>query len=308
MNRRKFLKLCGLAACGAGFGFGTTGCAVPPKNINWSEVPDKEFSLDAFDDWFIFHKLYNGPNPNLNITQRGHNGTMEANIKDSNLATPGVDYTSGVLYATAGGQVARISDIDKLGTGRLGGYTVWISHPIAGPNMLDWVITTRYAHVYKPKLEVGDMVKRGDKIADVMYRDVAKLILARWQYFVDPDNYGKNQSYMDYWDGKTDLDIENPRERCLKQEQIYWELRGKASQWLYEKLRNSFPKSHRNDTRNIYAGKKHLWDFVEMFRYIEELYIIKPQFFPGLERNEFNKLKKEFYANQPIVLTLPLKE
>jgi hypothetical protein len=302
MNRRSFLKLCGLAAHGLSFGFGTTGCAIPPKDINWSEMPDKEFSLDKFDDWFITHKLYNGVNPNLKITQLGKNTTTKAAINSFNNSTPGIDNHSGGLYAAAGGEVARIIDLDKIGTGRAGGYMVYVSHPVAGPNMMDWVITTSYAHIYQPKLEVGQRVERGDKIADVLYPDIAKLMLQRWQYFVDPDNYGQNHSYMDYWDGKTDFDIQNTRERCLKQEQIYWEIRGKASPWLYEQLRNHFPKSHRKD-----QIKNHLWDFVEMFKYIEGLYNIKPHFFPKLDKQEFVALKEDFYANQPIILTLPLK-
>jgi hypothetical protein len=299
MNRRTFLKFCSLATHGLAFGFGTTGCAIPPKDIKWSELPEKDFSIVAFDDWFITHKLYNGVNPNLKITQRGKNTTTKAAINSSNNSTPGIDYQSGVLYAAAGGEVARIIDLDKIGTGRAGGYMLYVSHPVAGPNMMDWVITTSYAHIFKPQLEVGQRVERGDKIADVLYPDFAKLMLQRWQYFVDPDNYGQNHSYMNYWDEKTDLDIQDTRERCLKQEQIYWQLRGKASPWLYEQLRNNFPKSHRNDFK-----KKHLWDFFEMFRYLEELYNAKPNLFPNLDRTEFNILKEEFYANQPIVLTL----
>jgi hypothetical protein len=306
-TRREFLKRTAIGGTGLALGLGTNACVgMVPKDINWSEVPDKEFSLDKFDDWIVAHKLYNGINPNLKKMQLSSNpgcyfkGSLGAQFSGS-YATPGIDYQSGVLYASASGEVARIVDLKDVST-RLGGYMVYISHPTAGPNLADWVIITMYAHIYKPNLDVGQKVERGEKIADVMYPNHAKLMLKRWQYFVDPDNYGQNQSYMDYWDGKTGLEIENTRERCLKQEQIYWEIRGKANPKLYAELRNHFPKSHRNDGKH-----KHLWDFVEMFRYIEELYRIRPHFFPGLEQEEFNKLKNEFYANQPIILTLPLK-
>jgi hypothetical protein len=50
------------------------------------------------------------------------------------------------------------------------------------------------------------------------------------------------------------------------------------------------------------------WSPIEKFRYIEYLHQNKPETFPSLTREQFAEMKKEFYSNQPIVLTLPFKK
>jgi hypothetical protein len=49
------------------------------------------------------------------------------------------------------------------------------------------------------------------------------------------------------------------------------------------------------------------WTPIEKFRYIEYLIQNKPETFPSLKKEQFSEMKKEFYSNQPIVLTLPFK-
>jgi len=50
------------------------------------------------------------------------------------------------------------------------------------------------------------------------------------------------------------------------------------------------------------------WSTVEKFRFFETLYDMHPQQFPNLSKEEFEARRKEFYQNQPIILTLPLKK
>jgi hypothetical protein len=40
---------------------------------------------------------------------------------------------------------------------------------------------------------------------------------------------------------------------------------------------------------------------------MDELYHDRPKLFSKLNPEKFADMKKEFYANQPIILTLPLK-
>jgi hypothetical protein len=50
------------------------------------------------------------------------------------------------------------------------------------------------------------------------------------------------------------------------------------------------------------------WSNIEKFRYIEYLYQKKPETFPSLTKEQFEEMRKEFYSNQPIILTLPFKK
>jgi hypothetical protein len=50
------------------------------------------------------------------------------------------------------------------------------------------------------------------------------------------------------------------------------------------------------------------WSPIEKFRNVEYLKKNKPQIFPSLTEEQFGEMKKEFYNNQPIILTLPFKK
>ena len=56
------------------------------------------------------------------------------------------------------------------------------------------------------------------------------------------------------------------------------------------------------------AVKLFKWSNIEKFRYIEYLQQNKPETFPSLTKEQFSEMKKEFYYNQPIILTLPFKK
>jgi hypothetical protein len=297
MNRRKFLKLCGLAACGAGFGFGTTGCAIPPKDVNWKEVPDSEFTIQKFNDWFIAHKLYNGVNPNLKIGQRGYGPTFEANVFSRHGATPGIDYNSNNMYAIADGVV--FSDIRKIGGSgayRLGGLTISIAH---GQHTHGTAFSSKYSHIGGTYVKQGDHVKRGDLIAVGADAPYAKLTVQKHLNYIDPDNYGPNHSYMNYYDGVTIYENENIEEKDINQRRIVANFLKLCKFDL-----NLDEKMH----RNMGEMSSCMWDQIEIFRYLQDLYIAKPKLFPKLEPDSFSKIKNEFYANQPITFTLPLKE
>jgi hypothetical protein len=296
MNRRSFLKLCGLAAQGLAFGFGTSGCTTFPKDVNWASVPDKDFSLAGFDQWFETHKLYNGVNPNLRMYHVGYCPSFSRSI--SAIVSPGIDYNSNHMYAAADGVVSQVGKIDTSRTGRIGGGVIKVAHDIRTHGV---IFTSIYAHTGTPYVKPGDFIKRGDLIADVMYTPNAKLMILKSQNYIDPDNYGHNHSYMKYWDG-TEISNENVDQKNLVQLQIVGDLIKACSQEL-----ELWPRYHTN--QESYKGRAEgcVWDQTEMFRYLSELYNARPRLFPNLPPEKFAEYKFEFYANQPIVFSLPLK-
>ncbi len=103
---------------------------------------------------------------------------------------------------------------------------------------------------------------------------------------------------MTYWDGATDLDIskEEQNQRFENQNEIL----------------NKFAGMVKGPEEYTLLSKKHKgkdqlykWTPIEKFRYIEYLIQNKPETFPSLTKEQFSVMKKEFYSNQPIVLTLP---
>jgi hypothetical protein len=297
MNRRNFLKLCGLAASGLTFGISSTGCAPYSKNVNWKEVPDSEFSIQKFDEWFVFHKLYNGINPNLGIGKTGLWPTFSQSIRAG--VTPGMDYNSNSMYAVADGVVSNMGKIT--GTGRLEGNYVQISHPLS-KNAQYGLFTSSYNHLGKIHVTY-EKVKRGDLIATVEYTNHAKLFLRKGVNVVDPDNYGINHSYMSLWDGKAKLDVADMETKSQNQRQIVTTIAG----YLSPTLNINFSTLAYREHRPYKEQKRCRWDDVEIMRYLDELYQARPQLFTKLTPEKFAEYKSEFYANQPIILTLPLK-
>jgi hypothetical protein len=296
MNRRNFLKLCGMAAGGISFGLGTSACTTIPKNVNWNEVPDSEFSIANFDEWFYFYKLYNSLNPNLKFGHAGYSPTFRGSIFSG--WTPGIDYSSNNIYAAADGIVYNIHSLD---TGRLGGNTLNVNHNM-GPYSVPTIVT-KYAHLGKVYVNSRDKVKRGDILANVGDYNHAKLMMQTLGgNYVDPDNYGEGHCYMKYFDGN-DPQVIEPEQKHHKQRAICRDISAYLLPQTGITSNSLFSKSHVQK-----AGTLCIWDNIEAFRYLEELYIARPNLFSDLSKDKFAEYKKEFYANQSVILTLPVKQ
>jgi hypothetical protein len=295
LTRREFLRRTGLCVGGLALGLGSNACTTIPKNVNWNEVPDSEFSISKFNDWFETYKLSNGLNPNLNFSQRGDPkySTYKASVR--NGVSPGIDYTSGKLYAVADGKVLYHEKINPL-PNRLGGDSLGIAHPGE-----DDVFISVIAHIGTIHVKAGAIVKRGQVLADVAYTDHAKLMLKRGANWIDPDNHGINHGYMTCWDGTSNLEVSDMQNKEEKQRGLIRELANQSPSLDFMALSQ---RQHRPKKQ----GKLCMWDEVEIFRYLTELYDTRPQLFPNLAMEKFIDLKNEFYTNQPIILTLPLKE
>ena len=314
ITRRQMLKMSAMGGLGLAWGLG--GCAPYAKNVNWQSVPDNEFSIGKFEMWFKAHNLYNGVNPNLKVGSPGNYGTFRAAVFSAIGATPGIDYSSNRLYAAAEGVVDQMGDIDRLRTGRAGGLYVRVRHgrrqtgltslsEIGNPARYGEEFHTYYAHLAGIEVEIGQSVNRGDLIGTVPanYHRIAKLLLTnRASNYVDPDNYGHGHAYMKYWDGK-DYSIENVSERNRNQKDIWRTLceHIKPETGIREGVMTQ--KMH----RPIYQSRMCYWDNFTIMKYLTELYLARPNLFTNIPKDRFEQLRAEFYANQPIVLTLPLK-
>lgn len=304
MNRRNFLKLCGLAASSLTFVMGTTGCAPYAKNVNWKEVPDSEFSLQKFNDWFYFHRLYSGINPNLKSSQiSSYPGTTFKNAigtqYQGSYITPGIDYCSNYMYAAADGIVV---DVHQLKTGRLGGMIMDILHPET-ENPWKPGVVTRYGHLGEVKLKMGDKVKRGTQLADTIDQNAAKFMLKIAGNYANPDNYGEGQSYMKYYDEKANPKVDDAVVKILERNKIWKSVVSYSTREIGLNESMLFDKKHRQRC----GSDRYDWDDFEIFSYLECLYEARPQYFPKLSPEKFVEYKSDFYANQPVILTLPLK-
>jgi hypothetical protein len=292
ITRREFLRRTALG--GAGIALGLNSCSPYSKNVKWNEVPDSEFSISKFDEWFFFHKIYNGINPNLKTGHTGYSPTFKGSMDRG--FTPGTDYSSNYMYAAADGIVLGSSPINTSKTGRLGGLIMYISH---GSHTHGTIFRSLYAHLDTAYVKLGDFVQRGDKLASVMDKDHAKLMIHKSQNLVDPDNYGINHSYMTYWDG-TKITNDDIDQKNMKQLQIV----GEISKMCSEEL-DLYPRDHKRLANYYVQGC--IWDQIEIFRYLDALYDARSRLFPELSPDKFAEYKKEFYANQPIIFTLPLR-
>jgi hypothetical protein len=209
------------------------------------------------------------------------------------------------MVVVAGGTVTQIINMDEVPNfghawGALKdepntakGFLVKISHA-TGYN-------SYYLHLKKPEIKSLQKVKRGQIIGHPDGRwNMPRLVFRDDGEQCDPNNYGMNHSFMNYWDGKTDLNI------------------GKAEQnkrfELQQQILNKFAGMVEGPEKYTLLRKKHegkfpcKWANIEKFRYTEYLYQNKPETFPSLTKEQFGELKKEFYSNQPIILTLPFEK
>ena len=302
-KRREFLRKACLAGI-AGFAM-LTGCAGAQTDL---KDPSK-FDLKAFMSWYRKNKLYNGPNPNLrsphSVADNFRGPTFKSSI-DSGY-TPGIGYSvpSGeVMVAVAPGVVSEIGEIT--GTGRAGGMYIEINHPVGGPFSPSPYLSN-FSHISEPYVKGLQEVKRGQPICAVPseHRENAKLIFREWGNHVDPDNYGPHYSYMQYDSPPIEQDKATPlvMDNMLReQSRLVSRLDNLRKDWERTKtLLNSL-------WHNEHGYKPSQWSVVEKFRFFETLYEMHPYQFPTLVKEEFETIRKEFYENQPIILTLPFKK
>jgi len=301
-------------------------CTTFNENQDWSQVPVEEFDLKAFERWYKFVKMYNGINHNLDWPHGGgYNPTFRDTLWAHNYPTPGIDHhvpRGEVMVAAAPGYVLTIDEIR--GTGRPGGRAVFVNHGTRSPldiirtlhsQWRDISFVTMYAHLDKVFIHGDQKVERGDPIGNVTeHNNIAKMMAWEEGNWVDPNNYGLNHGFMDYSDGSLPgdenilQDLKVVDNKLQNQKEILDEFKkyGKRDKNATYRENYVFDKWHRK--KNIYKIEDAKWSTFEKFRYLEELYKINPKLFPDLSKDQFESMRKEFYDNQPIILTLPFKK
>ena len=257
------------------------------------EQKPEEFTFENFDKWYKRNRLYNTRNPNLEGPHSTMHTFQEAFPNDW---TPGISYNvpyGEIMVASAPGIVMNIY---RLRTGRAGGKIVRVEHP----DYFNYI--SYYAHLNKVYVKFGKHVKRGDPIGNVTEHSRYAKLMLKIGSRVDPDNYGINHSYMRY---KADMDEtfnEIPMDEIEKKRQYQWEIFYQFfEQMNYDS--NYLLKMHKESGHGAAN-----WSTLEYFKYLSTLYEVKPDLFPELSEEKVQSMKKEFYDNQPIVLTLPFRK
>jgi len=296
MNRRKFLKRTGKLTLA-----GTAALSIGPVISNLVPNPLK---LAFASETQVEFDVYNDVNPNAK-------DIVAHTFKDclAKKWLPGICYkTSKSMVAVAGGTVTEIIALEEYikdkshasafkrtlmdEENEAKGFFVRLNH---GNN------ESIYLHLKKPEVKFGQKIKRRQIIGYPDERwNMPRLVFIDYHDQSDPNNYGMHHSFMNYGDVITDLDIgkAEQRKRVEKQIQILNNIAGMVEgpekySLLRKKHKGKFPCK---------------WSPIEKFRYIDYLLHNKPETFPSLTKEQFGEMKKEFYSNQPIILTLPFKK
>ncbi len=264
------------------------GCAHDP----FKQDPD-DFTISNFDRWYKRNRLYNGPNPNLDGQRNMH--TFKGAFP--NGWTPGVSYV--VSYGTTMVAVApgEVIEVRRLNTGRAGGMLVIVGHPKFRS------FTTSFAHLNAVYVHTGETVERGQPIGNLtQYTCCAKLMFSNTFNWIDPDTYGLEHDYMDYQENLPESfresSYEETKEKNEIQSQIVFD--------FYTMLSSTIEIPLRYHKEKGYGACR--WSYVDEFKYLSTLYKAKPDLFPGLTTIKVQSMTREFYDNQPIVLTLPFRK
>ena len=230
----------------------------------------------------IYQSDFSGGSP----TYESFNNSLHSSYD----STPGITYGGGTMRACADGTVSTIITLD---TGRHGGEMVTVGH---GYN-----IYTLYAHLDRLYVESGQQVRRGDPIGNPDFASIPKLMLKVHDNWENPDNWGPNHGLM--VNRKDLLKRESYSTSVMRQmldtqfsiiQKFYASIDVQIVEW-YQRIHNPSRR----------GTAKARWSLVEHMRYLECLYNREPERFKGINLEEFNKKKEEFYKNQPVVLTLP---
>jgi hypothetical protein len=293
MNRRDFLKKTGKIAFASGAIFGLRA------GFSGSNPIKTELALG--EDSNNKYNVFNAINPNVKTIQ-------SHTYKDclSQNYGPGIIYkTTKPMVAVAKGTITRIMELPTVSTNwaALGG------NPEGAEGLMIQITHGRdyrssYFHLKQLDFKFADKVERGQRIGFPDDRwNIARLLFMEGRAnAMDPDNFGTNHSFMTYWDGVTDLNIikEEQDKKLEYQKQLLYKL---AELYSGPEKYTLLRKKHRSKDGIIFN-----WSTIEKFRYIEYLQQNKPETFPSLTKEHFGEMKKEFYSNQPIILTLPFKK
>jgi len=264
-------------------------------------------------------KVYRGRNPKLRFPH-GTYSTWVNLLQDYGYKHTGYSYTlpgNEPIVACASGKV--IEAYLRIGSGRNlnkeSGDIVTILHE---PDF-NWVgnynwggIKTTYYHMRSNSRQVsfGDKVNRGDILGyEGAPHNMHVKHYLRTEGFnrEQPNNWGINHGYMDYWDGKTELDF--PRDivekRNRKQISLIREFNENYMGPGFEHVRFIYNSGFMH--RGRWAKEDTRWSPIEMFKLAEYIFRRSPELFKGSKKNNEN-LISGIYENQPIILTLPLKK
>jgi hypothetical protein len=293
IDRRTFIKETSRATVGLGFMVcGLASCAPhgvrtqPDETYAWSG----EFDIKDFDRWFRRNRLYNGENPYLkkpHMSQASYR--FKASLRYSGPPCIGYTVPDGeTMVASATGQVATIEELGR----EREGLKVGVHHP-----NVHSIYRTYYAYLSEVDVKELQRVERGEPIGKVTtLPEYAKLLF--WDgNWLDPDNYGLHHGYMRYM-----RDHEEPIEEPSTDEIAQRE----KDQWAALKQLSGLSSIALPDYSH-HGRRDCTWSAVERFRYLECLYQANPGLFPSLTGGRFESLKKQFYENQPIILTLPFR-
>lgn len=235
---------------------------------------------------------------------------------------PGVEYHTGgnPLRAVAGGIVHFVGELPSW-AGKAGGFYVRVAHDFYDGLKKDYypratlyrnqVYRSSYYYLSKVVVEHWQTVKRGQiigygSIYGAQKKEKAKIVLEERGNWVNPDDYGQTHGFMTYWDDETNLeiDLEEMNSRLDKQIEIVRKLN---EHYVRRNEDDLYNKLHTVIDTEKFRNYPVRWSTIDRFRYLSHLYSEDQRLFPDLSSAEFGTLTKEFYGNQPILLTLPFK-
>ena len=235
---------------------------------------------------------------------------------------PGIEYyTGGAPVRAVAGGIVHFTGQMPVGAGKAGGFYVRVAHDFYDglkeqqyPRVTlyrNQAYRSSYYYLSKVLVEHWQTVRRGQVIGygstyGVDDKEKVKIVLEERGNWVNPDAYGQNHTLMNTWDGETDfeMNLDEMNHRLDKQIEIVERL---YDYYVDEDRERLYHKLHAVIDTEKFKNYPVKWSTIDRFRYLSHLYTKDTGLFPDLSLTEFNALTKEFYGNQPIVLTLPFK-
>lgn len=299
LTRRQFMKYSAMLGTAL-----ATGCSF--------NSPSKgrllQMGLDSAGVDVSGFELYNGNNE----FQKAGRQKFTYRTKLDNPAPAPAFYVNGGLdiIAAADGRVADIYKITQGEPTNRGGWTVEVSDPLSTPFRL------MYYHVDEPVVELMEPVKRGQILAKGVSNEIFsgggnfpyfKMALKRWHNLEDPDNYGEGHGHMNYWDGETDINVGDGFRRDSIQRRVITDIVDSYNGNPNPLKPLAIMSEVEHKPRASRGANTYRWSAIERFRFLDHINTKNPGIF-DITESEYKDLKDEFYANQPVILTLPFKK